>query len=133
MSAFESAFTKHTAALSAGDVVPLPKRHVTFMLDAEACLPGVFTEDMRVELRSLTAAQELRATATESMLSMAMSSARESLYSVDGIVLDPARKEWFWEAIGQAGRQVIMSQYPAVVGSVEQARGKAIASLQVGG
>ena len=138
MSTFQDAFQKHTSKLSEGPGVGLPRRHVFFTLDHEACLPGVFAADMTIELVSLTVAAELRASRGSgmemaSLFELSVKLAFEALHSVDGQVLGPAEKEWFWEAISQSGRQVVVQQYRNLIGDREEAQKKAEATLRIEG
>lgn len=138
MGGFQNAFQKHTSSLSESGDVRLPRRHVFFTLDHEVCLPGVFTEDMTVELLSLTVAQEIRASRGSGMqgasvYEMTIQLAYESVYSIDGEVLNLGQKEWFWEAIGQAGRQLVVTQYRNLIGDSDEAQKKALESLRIEG
>lgn len=138
MSTFQNAFSKYTTTLSSGGSIELPRRSVFFELDREVAMSGVFDKDLVVELRSLTVAAELRASRGNglqgaSLYEMTMQLAFESIHSVDGDVLNQGQKEWFWEVLGQAGRQVVVTAYKNLIGDSEDAQKKAAATLRIQG
>lgn len=119
-------YKRHTSAmgdgsLSGGAPKPLPQRELRFILAASACLPGVFDEDFEVTLRGMTPndeeavallTQSAGGSRTAGQKFLAMRMWRE----VNGDPFtDPGQQEWFWEAIGSAGRAIILTRCDALV------------------
>lgn len=140
MSVLTSAFEQWTAtgasALAPGD--RFPRARVEFEMDTGECCPGVFTAPdgtaatLRVTLMALTTAQEVQATRgiTDAM-AIVHAWARTSIAMVDGERLSADQAEWFWESIGQRGRQLIEAMYQNIGTISPAAVGKAQASARI--
>src|SRR5690606_17546735 len=115
----------------------MPRRLVTFVMDAGACVPGLFDEDFEITLGGLTAEMELEAAqaARGQVASLAFHYARLSLYAVNGKPLDASKLEpdWLWQALGTGGRQIVAGMFAEACMPDEAAQGKARRSLRVTG
>lgn len=137
-SALEEAFERYTQELSAAGGTlggpQLPRRSITFTVDHTVCAPGVFEEDFELTLRTLTPAQELQAarSAGGDAVAMGFAMAQASLYAVDGQPLDQAHREFLWQVLDQAGRNLVVQIYTQLGTPSEEAAGKARGSLRVG-
>lgn len=113
----------------------IPRRQVTFLVDASVCAPGIFDEDFELTISSLTSAMELEAAqrAKGEIASLAFHYARLSLLAVNGRQLDTANMEgdWLWEALGTAGRQLVAGMFAQFAMPDGDAQGKAVRTLRV--
>lgn len=98
-------------AFSGGAI--LPRRRYRFELDTTESLPGVFVDAqgnpviLEVTVMSLTSAEELEAlTGLRNPAEAQIRLARRSIEDVSGTLLDDQQRDFFWEAIGPAGRAV---------------------------
>ncbi|MFW6087403.1 MAG: hypothetical protein ACODAG_09370, partial [Myxococcota bacterium] len=59
----DAVFKQATGEMSAGRSARdrLPRRYVTFVMDADSCAPGIFPEDFEITLESLASQQEVEA------------------------------------------------------------------------
>ena len=96
----------------------MPRRRVTFTMPAEVCAPGIFDEDFDLTLESLTSAQELegarKARGDSNVLAMIFT--RTSIVGFNGTPLNVSegQLDWLWEAIGGAGRQIVMGVFTQI-------------------
>ena len=130
------AFEGHTQRGNmAGGVKALPRRLITFTLDHGACAPGVFEADLEITLGSLTPAMELEAAnrSKGDPTTMAFTMARMSLLSVDGdpLVQAEGMDEWFWAALDQGGRQLVVAMFARIGTPDMDAMGKAQATVKI--
>lgn len=121
------------AGTSLASARPLPRRRVSFMVDASICAPGVFEEDFEITLASLTPAAELEAIAAAKgdSISMAFTMARGAIEAVNGAPVGPGQDEWLWQALDVGGRQVVVGMFAELTGTSAGAAGKARATLRV--
>ena len=69
-------------------------------------------EDFIIQIRSLSPKQEANISKTaESGPQMSMAFARESVVAVNGDPLKRHHKEWLWNHLGTAGRQLVIGMY----------------------
>lgn len=134
MSALKKAYQKATSE-NGGKRTGLPRKRITFTVEAEACAPGVFDEDFEVTVQSLSAGEEMLAAkaARGDATVMAFEMAKLAIVEVDGEPLDRAsgEDEFLWEALDQAGRQLVVGMFTRVGTPDDDAAGKAEASLKV--
>lgn len=134
MSVLKRAYAKATTEGGAGHS-GIARKKITFTLDHSVCAPGVFDADLEVTVQSLSAAQELQAakSAKGDATVMAFEMAKLSVLAVDGEALDPSigEDEFFWEALDQGGRQLVVGMFARVGTPDDEAAGKAEASLKV--
>lgn len=113
----------------------LPRRMITFTMDHTACLPGVFDADFEVTLGGLTPDIESRAInqSKGEPTMMAMNFAKLSIMSVDGepITEGDGKDDWFWNAIGPAGRQIVIGMFARIGTADGEAMGKAEATVKI--
>lgn len=134
--ALRRAYDSHTQKGALGNGARgLPRRMVTFTLDYNACAPGVFDADLEITLGSLTPAMELDAAnrSKGDPTAMAFQMARMSIMAVDG---DPVSgrdglDEWFWAALDQGGRQLVVSMFARIGVPDGDALGKALATVRI--
>ena len=134
-SALQRAYEKATSESGGKGLGGLPSKQITFVIDHTACRPGVFDADFKVTLQSLSSAKELSA-AKESKgdpSAMAFIMAKKSMTHVDGVKIDEAKGEddFFWEALDQGGRLLVVSMFAKVGTPDDAAAGKAEDSLEV--
>lgn len=134
-SALKRAYAKATAEGSGKGFGSLPSKQVTFVVDHNACRPGVFDGDFKVTLESLSSGQELAA-AKESKgdpTAMAFIMAKKSLTAVDDVRIDASvgEDDFLWEALDQGGRMIVVSMFAKVGTPDEATAGKAEDSLEV--
>ncbi len=140
--AFAEAFQQFTKAASGGgEAQAMPRRYARFVVDHTVCAPGVFTEDFAVTIASLTSGAELAATreAQADPIALAFAYAKHAITKAgpadgDGSSdrrLSSAEAEWLWEALGQSGRQLVVSMFASVLSAGDEAAGKARTSLRV--
>lgn len=115
----------------------LPRRLVTFLMDASACLPGLFEDDFEITIGGLTAEMELEAAqaAKGQVATLAFHYARLSLVAVNGKALDKGKleDEFLWQALGTGGRQIVAGMFAEACMPDEVAQGKARRTLRVSG
>lgn len=130
--ALSDAFERFAGA-SLASARPLPRRRVSFMVDAGICAPGVFEEDFEITMASLTPAAELEAIAAAKgdSISMAFTMARGAIEAVNGSPVGPGHEEWLWQALDVGGRQVVVGMFAELTGTSQGAAGKARATLRV--
>jgi hypothetical protein len=113
----------------------MPRRMVTFTVDAAVCAPGVFDADFDLTIGGLTSAMELEAAqkAKGEVASLAFHYARLSLVAVNGVPLNAAdlEPEWLWEALGTGGRQLVAGMFASHAFPDADAQGKALRTLRV--
>lgn len=128
-----SVFDRNTTSLGGGEARKLPRRMLTFTVDADCCAPGIFDEDFELTLGSLTPTMELEAAreAKGDPATMAMIMARKSLVQFNGEAIEAGQDEWLWVALDSGGRQLVMAMFVNVGTPGEVALGKATASLRV--
>jgi hypothetical protein len=128
--ALEAAFQR---TLSSGHGIP--RRKATFRVSYEDCSPNTFTEDFDITIGALTSALELRASALAKgdSTALALHMARLSVIAINGTTIDPAstKGEWFWDAIGQRGRMLVVSMFGELGAPGEEALGKARQTLRI--
>jgi hypothetical protein len=130
--AFEAWTVKSGKGRGAGK--KLPRRTLSFLVDAETCAPGVFEADFRLELRGLTSAVELQCAQKSGgdPAKLAYLLAFESVFSFNGRPLGVTHREWLWEALGSAGRNLVVGQFGTVGTPADEALKKASETLRVG-
>lgn len=113
----------------------LPRRMVTFTIDPSVCAPGVFENDIQVTLGSLTPAMELEAAnrSKGEPTTMAFLMARMSIMEVDGDPLTSAdgMDDFFWAALDQGGRQMVVAMFARIGTPDPEAMGKATATIRI--
>ncbi len=111
----------------------MPRRRVTFLMDAGTCAPGLFDDDFELTIGGLTAAMELEAAqkAKGEIASLAFHYARLSLMAVNGKALAPMESEWLWEALGTGGRQIVAGVFAQFAMPDGDAQGKAVRTMQI--
>jgi hypothetical protein len=128
--AFERAYQRSTTS---GGVL---RRTATFLVDHAQCSPGAFFEDFELTIGSLTSALEYQATKASQadQNSLPFHMARLSVIAFNGVKVEPAsaKGEWLWEALGQAGRMIVVSVFGQTCVPADGAVGKAIRSLRLG-
>lgn len=133
--ALRAAMERNTSGNSLGSVRGLPRRRVTFTIDKDACAPGVFDDDLDVTLLSLNSDTELKAIrdCKGDPTSLAFLLARASIHAVNGEPLNDAEgeREWFWEALGNGGRTIVVSMFGQFGTADAESQGKALRSLRV--
>lgn len=134
-SALKRAYEKATSESGGKGLSGLPSKKITFVIDHNACRPGVFDADFKVTLESLNSNQELAA-AKESKgdsTAMAFIMAKKSMSHVDGVKIDSAvgEDEFLWEALDQSGRMLVVSMFAKVGTPDDESAGKAEGSLEV--
>jgi hypothetical protein len=131
--AFQATTAQGAGAMRGGEM--LPRRRLKFRLDTSECLPGVFdVPTLEITLQTLTAAEEMQvmAAAADSAGRAIHLYARSALAAVNGAPLSAAHREWFWEAIGMAGRQLVVFNYAQIGSPSPAAQGKALSTATVG-
>lgn len=130
------AFTRSTAALGTSGPRALPRAELTFTMDHTLCAPGVFDEDFEVTLRSTSTADEesIGADAKGAPHRAGKLLALRMMQAVNGVALDrsSAQDEWFWECLGQTGRNVLIKMIEGMVAPGEDVMGKVLASRRLG-
>lgn len=134
MAALEAAFQRFTTPLSSGQMpTPMPRGRITFEVNPEDCLPDVFAEPFTLTMATLTSGQEVdaarQANADPVVLGMAM--ARASLEKFNGMTLDPIKREFLWEALGQAGRQLAMAMFAKIGTPADGVAGKVSRAIRI--
>lgn len=111
----------------------LPRKMATFVMDHTECGPGVFPQDFKVTLRSLSSRDEMKAAkaAKSDPASLGFEMAKASLYKINGDLLGHAEKEFFWDAFDNGGRQLVMYAFQKIAGAREESVGKVLESLEV--
>lgn len=111
----------------------LPRREATFTVDHTVCMPGVFTEDFEVTIRSLSSADELAASRSSNgdPVIMAFALAKASLRAVNGRLLKTHEREVFWEWLDSGGRQVVTAVFTKVGMADEETTKKAMGTLRI--
>jgi hypothetical protein len=133
--ALDRAFEAWTRVAVPGTARPkLPRRSLSFLVDCGICSPGVFEDDFELTVTSLDSGTELACAqrAGADPVRLAMLLAFESLFAFNGRPLGVTHREWLWEALGSAGRNLVISQFGAVGTPGDEALGKASRSLRVG-
>lgn len=133
----QAAFQQASATLSAGGpggAPKIPQRELSFRMSATACAPGMFPEDFRITLRSLTPADE------EAIAGLALSAtnaafrqrqlAMKMIIAVNGDPLRPGEDEFLWGALGMTGRAIVLTMCNELSGGGDS-MGKALASISV--
>ena len=111
---FERAFAAGTTAAHESEEPATPLEVAEFEMPYELCgkhLKGQ-KQDFMVQIRSLTPKQE--ATISKTAVSgpqMSMEFARESVAAINGAPLKRHQKEWLWNHLGTAGRQLVIGMY----------------------
>lgn len=129
-------FEEHAPKFSQGrPTKPLPRLKVEFVVDHEACAPGVFPEDFRLALLGATSYSEQLAAkdAKGDPAVMAIALAKSSMHAVNGTPVVGVQREWLWEALGAGGRNLVMERLVDVQAPSEDAQKKATESLVVSG
>lgn len=125
-----------TAAEGVSNLRPkLPRRALTFTVDAASCSPGVFAEDFELTLRATTTSEEesVGAQCRDAPERAGKLLAIKMLFAVNGEPIEPGQDEWFWEALGPSGRMLVMQKIQELTRPTEEARGKADGSTQISG
>lgn len=120
---------------SGGTSRRLPRRTLTFTVDASTCSPGLFSEDFELTLRATSTAEEeaVGAQCRETPERAGKLIAIKMLFAVNGEPIEPGQDEWLWEALGPSGRMLVMGKINELTRPTEEARGKADESTQVSG
>lgn len=132
----KAAFVQATTALSGtGGARALPRRTLTFTVDAGTCLPGLFADDFELTLRATTSAEEetIGAACRNAPEKAGKMLARKMLFAVNDEPIEPGQDEWLWEALGPSGRMLVMKKVGELTRPTEDAEGKADQSTQVSG
>lgn len=131
------AFSRSTAALGSSGPRALPRTELTFTMDHTLCAPNIFEEDFEITLRSTTTAEEesVGADAKGAQHRAGKLLALKMIHAVNGHPLDRGigQDEWFWEALGQTGRNILVKMIEGMVAPGEDAMGKVLASRRLGG
>lgn len=124
-----------SGALRGGQEV-IPRRMRRFILDGAVCAPDVFVDgngdyiDFEVTMRSLSSKEEISALdgiANAGAVPFAL--ARASFHAINGKVLDPGQKEFFWEAFGMGGRQICFAAFQQVGSASGVSLGKFLSTV----
>lgn len=125
--------TNQDAFSARGEIVP--RSRLRFDVDGEICAPGLFVGPdgqpyvFTVTLAALTSGQELAATrGVQDPAEAVHLLARASMEAVNGAPLAEDQREFFWEALGPGGRQLVITMYGQIGGLNPQSMGKALAS-----
>jgi hypothetical protein len=129
-----AATMQRTTSESLSGAKGLPKRRMTFTMPADACSPGVFTEDFDITLEGLTSAVELAAARKSKgdPTSLAFWFAYYGLAAVNGDAINDAEgeRDWLWEALGPA-RQIVMGMFAKGCMADAESQGKALETVRV--
>lgn len=128
---------QHTSGIGEGGARTLPRRELTFVMDANACMPGVFPEDFKITIRALAPADEA------SIIEIARSkgqggnpvvsqqlAALKMIVAVNGDPVEPGEDEFLWLALDMAGRSIVLRMCEQLSGAGD-AMGKAKDSVVV--
>jgi len=130
-----SSINRNTGTNTLGRQAGIPQRRVTFLVDRDACCPGVFAQDFELTLRGTTAEMELMAAkgARGDAVAMTMALARSALCEVNGEPIDTGNleHEWLWEALGTGGRNMVLGIFAQYCTADEASQGKAMRSIRV--
>lgn len=120
---------KGDAALGAAPI--LKRRQVSFLIDGAECEPDVFTTTageyivFKVTMRSLSSAEEIDALSGLKHAQMApMLLARASFVAVNDKPIPGATRDFWWEALGMAGRQLCFLAFQSIGAASTGALGK---------
>jgi hypothetical protein len=109
----------------------IPRRVRTFILEGQCCSPDVFVDevgdyfDFKVTMRSLSSQEEITAlNGVNDPGQVPYMLARACLYAINGKPIPADRKDFFWEAFGQGGRQICLMAFQHVGSASGSALGK---------
>lgn len=89
--------------------------------------------DVEVTIQTLSVREETNATAkAESGMEMGFAMAQRSIYAVNGEVVSQGVREWFWNGVGPAGRNLIATKFADLSAPSEDAQKKADQTVQMG-
>lgn len=133
--ALAAAYRQGTSGLGEGGPKGLPRRTITFTVDHTICAPGAFDEDFDLTLRGTTTADEeaVGAATREAPEKLGRLMALKMLVAFNNEPIEVGQDEWLWEALGPAGRLLVMQHVSMLTKVPESALGKAAASVTFGG
>ncbi len=120
---------KGAAALSSAPI--LKRRRVSFLIDGSECEPDVFVTAagdyivFKITMQSLTSAEEIDALSGLKHAQMApMLLARAAFKEVNDNPIPAAMRDFWWEALGMAGRQLCFLAFQSIGAASTGALGK---------
>lgn len=122
-------------ALAGGEVIK--RRKISFEIDGVDCEEGIFVNPdgdyvtFKITLRGLSSGEEIKAiTGIRDGAQMPFMMSKASLYALNDKALSEADRDFLWEALGSAGRQLVHIAFQGLGAASDAALGKLVSTRQ---
>jgi hypothetical protein len=124
-------------AMSGGGEI-VPRRYISFEVDGAHCSPGQFVTEagdyysFTLTLASLLSNEEIQVTrGVKDPAEAVQVTAKAAINKMNSAPLVGAQLDWFWEALGSHGRQLVLTMYQEIGALHPVGLGKALASSTI--
>lgn len=121
-------------AMSGGGEI-VPRKYISFEVDGAHCSPGQFVTEageyysFTLTLASLLSGEEISVVrGVKDPAEAVQVAAKAALNKMNGAPIVGTQLDWFWEALGSHGRQLVLTMYQEIGALHPVGLGKALAS-----